>query len=320
MNPCLVTQGNKPDERVLPNIMKRFQKILVPLYFTDSDSAVVSMVSKLVKWSEPSSVTFCHFAPRPDIPESLKRIHPPLQEPYGVVAMERMKAFVAEHAALGEAEMIHFLVDEGNPVARILQLVLEQEHDLLVTGMESRKLALKLARKAPCSVFVVPADADGEIRNPAVAVDFSEFSRYAYEMGTALTEAIGVDGPRVVHVSLIDNGHRFGLLPKEEVMKANEHHALRKMRDFCQSMDPQPSAERAEIHHHESVPFGVLDYVRKNEVDCLVVGCRGRDALSGMFLGSDVEQILSHSSVPVLAVKAKGTGRGFLSAFLGIDN
>ncbi|MBK1826515.1 universal stress protein [Haloferula rosea] len=298
--------------------MKRFQKILVPLQFVESDRAVITMVSHLARWSEPSSITFCHFSPKVDIPESLMESHPWLLEPIDEKARERMEKAVLETGLFPDPSIIDFHVEEANPVSRSLELVIEKDCDLLVTGSERSDIAVRLARKAPCSVCVVPAAIPEEIRTTMVATDFSEYSRQAFEIGSALSRVIGSGGPKLVYVSQIHKGHRWGILPKDEIVKANEKYARSKMAEFCESLDPPPAEEQRVIHHHESVPFGVLDYVNQNGIDCIVAGCRGRDALSAVLLGSVVEQILESSTVPVLAVKAKGTGRGFLESILGI--
>ncbi|MGD9420757.1 MAG: universal stress protein [Verrucomicrobiota bacterium JB025] len=299
--------------------MKRFKKIIVPLHFSDSDPAVITMVSRLAKWSDPTSITFCHFSPKVDIPDNLKETYPWLLEPIDAAARERLEKSVFDTGLFPDPSIVSFHVEEANPVLRSLEMVIEKDCDLLVTGAERSDIAIRLARKAPCSVCVVPAEAIDEIRNPVVAVDFSDYSRYACEIGQALSQATSGGEPTLLHVSQIHTGYRWGILAKEEIIKSNDAYARLNMNDFRLSLGTPPSPEKTVIHHHESVPFGLLDYVNKNKVDCIVAGCRGRDALTALLLGSDIEQILEHSPVPVLAVKTKGTGRGFLKSILGID-
>ncbi|MBT8038091.1 MAG: universal stress protein [Verrucomicrobiae bacterium] len=297
--------------------MKRFRKILVPLTFTEADASVLAMTSHLAKWSQPDEIVFCHFNPKVKIPAALQKSHPWLLEPMDEAARERMKEFVHQHSELPENTTIGFHVEEANPVLRTLSLVLEMDCDLVITGADTPEIAIRLARKAPCSVCIVPAGAPTSVRKPMVAVDFSDYSRYACEIGLALSDASQGEKPVLLHLSKIHRGYHWGAISREEFIANNESHAAMKMDEFSQSLDAPKDSFTTAVHHHEFVPYGILDYVNENDIDCIVAGCRGKDALSAILLGSDIEQIMHHSSVPVLAVKTKGTGRSFLEGLLG---
>jgi nucleotide-binding universal stress UspA family protein len=301
-------------------LMKRFQRILVPLSFSDADTAVIAMVSHIAKWSEPEELIFCHFNPKIEIPAALRETHPWLLEPIDQAAIKRMEAMVTAQTDLSESIRISYHVEEANAVHRSLSLVLEKDCDLVVTGGDKPEIAIRLARKAPCSVCVVPANTPTDVRKLMVAVDFSEYSRYASEFGIALANASHGDLPVLMHLSQIHRGYKWGTFSEDEFVASNDSHAKVMMREFCLTLEKSEESYTTAVHHHESVPFGILEYVRENEIDCIVAGCRGRDALSAMLLGSDVEQIMAHSPVPVFAVKAKGTGRSFLESLLGMND
>ena len=62
-------------------------------------------------------------------------------------------------------------VVEGDPFVGMIQKIRKEDIDLVIlgrkTGKESnRNLPLKLARKAPCSVWVIPEGAEGSIGHP----------------------------------------------------------------------------------------------------------------------------------------------------------
>ena len=300
--------------------MKRFQRILVPLSFSDADPAVIAMVAQIARWSEPEELIFCHFNSKFEIPAALREAHPWLVEPIDQAACERMEALVTGQTDFPPAIRISYHVGEANPVHRSLALVLERDCDLIVSGGDKREIVIRLARKAPCSVCIVPANAPTDVRKPMVAVDFSEYSRYASEIGIALAGASDGDRPVLLHLSQIHRGYQWGSFSEDDLIAYNDAHARFKMNEFCLGLGRPKESYSTAVHHHESVPFGILDYVRENGIDCIVAGCRGRDALSAMLLGSDIEQILAHSPVPVFAVKAKGTGRRFIEGLLGMND
>jgi len=300
--------------------MKRFQKILVPISFSDAAPSVIAFSSHLARWSEPNEIVFCHFHPNLDMPPSLGASHPEVLEPVDEAALAALRGIVREHGKFPSGTRISYHVEEANPVHRTLSLALEKDCDLVITGADQPEVAIRVVRKAPCSVCVVPAAAPVEVRKPMIAVDFSEYSRYACEIGIALASASHGAPPVLVHLSQIHRGYHWGTISREEFVSINEAYAKSRMDEFALDLDcPQDSFTTA-IHHHESVPFGILDYAKKNDIDCIVAGCRGRDALSALLLGSDIEQILAHSPIPVLAVKTKGTGRSFLKSILGMDH
>jgi nucleotide-binding universal stress UspA family protein len=56
--------------------------------------------------------------------------------------------------------------------------------------------------------------------------------------------------------------------------------------------------------------------LEKSEIHLLIMGARGRKAGAGVLLGSVTEHLIKTTTVPLMAVKEKGTGMGFLDALL----
>ena len=300
--------------------MKRFQKILVPLQLAESDRAVLGMLSRIASSAQSAEVLFCHFSPKAQIPANLKQTHPWLFESIDKTAMEEMRKMVGAGAGVPESTVCSFHVKAGNPVPGCLGMILEHDCDLVVVGSDSPQTAVRLARKAPCSVCVVPPDTPTRALKPLVAVDFSEHSRYACEIGFALAKAAACDPPALLHVCPIHPGYKWSIISREELIASNESYARLEMKNFTLGLDHPSENFACHIHHHDSVPFGILDFVEQQGYDCIVAGCRGRDALSALLLGSDIEQVITHSPVPVFAAKIKGTGRGFVEEILGMNH
>lgn len=300
--------------------MKRFQKILVPLQLAESDRAVLGMASRIAAWAGPAEILFCHFSPREQIPATLKQTHPCLTASMDESAMEKMKQIVGAETEIPKGTTCSFHVEAGNPVSECLAMILDHDCDLVVVGTDPPLTAVRLARKAPCSVCVVPPDAPTLALKPLAAVDFSEHSRYACDIGFALAEAAACQPAALLHVCHIHPGYKWANLSREEFIASNESYAQRSMKDFVLGLDRPPEDFTTHLHHHDSVPFGILDFVKQHDFDCIVAGCRGKDALSSLLLGSDTEQLITHSPVPVIAAKIKGTGRSFVEQILGMSH
>ena len=61
---------------------------------------------------------------------------------------------------------------------------------------------------------------------------------------------------------------------------------------------------------------GIEQVIEKHEIYLLVIGARGRRAGAGVMLGSVTEHLIRSTTIPLLAVKRKGTGMGLLEALL----
>lgn len=299
--------------------MKRFKKLLVPLQLAESDRAVLAMTSSIASRAESAEIQFVHHTRQALIPPGLTEAHPGMLEAANAEAMEKLQESVMRYAELPAETVCSFEVEPGNPVQSCLTRILAGDFDLVVIGSDPVQNAIRLARKASCSVCVVPANAPTLAQKPLVAVDFSGHSRYACEVAFALSEAPGASPAELLHVCQIHAGYKWSTLSREEFIASNESYATLAMKQFLLGLDRPQDSLTTHIHHHESVPFGILDFAEKHGFDCIVAGCRGKDALSALLLGSDIETVISHSPMPVLAVKIKGTGRTFLQELLGMS-
>ena len=61
----------------------------------------------------------------------------------------------------------------------------------------------------------------------------------------------------------------------------------------------------------------ILRQAEEQRSDLLVLGARGKDALSAALLGSTSAEVVRETSIPTLVVKPKGAGRAFLDLLLG---
>jgi nucleotide-binding universal stress UspA family protein len=48
---------------------------------------------------------------------------------------------------------------------------------------------------------------------------------------------------------------------------------------------------------------GILQAARSRKCDCIVMASHGRGGLGGVFLGSETQRVLAHSTIPVLVIR-----------------
>jgi nucleotide-binding universal stress UspA family protein len=177
-------------------------------------------------------------------------------------------------------------------------------------GTDRRALVRRLAMQAPCSVWMVPGDADASIQRILVPIDFSALSGDALQVATAVAAGTGA-ACAALHV-------RFDptLAAPGEAVTA----ALGREREAFNIL-----AARADLHGVDvegvfedgrDVAKVVLRVAEERRSDLIVMGTRGRTRAAALLIGSETEHILQESGRPVLAVKHFGAHLRLTEALL----
>ncbi len=303
--------------------MYRYKKLLVVLSLTDNDQSLIAYAHSIAHLARSESVHFLYSREPVEIPANLKKQYPWMVKPIASAAQERVEALVNQHFS----ELTHCKIDiqiaEKQPALASLEKVIEADIDLVLVGVDEdeRHTAIKLARKAPCSVLIAPTAASGEITNICLGIDTSRFSEYVLDVGTAFASAKGKNSVECINYFKIPVGHHKATLPREHFEEDLKKHSESKMEAFLTKQNLR--GVTANITTKESnYPGGELhkDATDKN-CDLIIIGCRGKDALTASLLGSNAEDtIQSSTKCAVLAVKEKGTGLSFLQALLGLKS
>ena len=137
-----------------------------------------------------------------------------------------------------------------------------------------------------------------------VPTDGSELTGRAVAAGVALAKAIGAE----VHTLCVKEPFPYGAVaemqptPPQEFFDAQERSATRhvkSVRDCC---------EAAGVACHGATVEGmqpweaIIEYAEKNGCDLIVMGSHGRSGLASLFLGSETDDVLKHTKLPVLVV------------------
>ncbi len=300
--------------------MYRFKKILVNLSLTHGDTSVLRFASLVAKLSRAESVTFLYSREPVEVPESLQKQYPWLVQPIQEAAGERARDAV-EKGFAGESETnVSVELEEQDPSLALLERCVSQDIDLVITGeCESDPwLVTKLARKAPCSVLLVPAESSGHYSKIAAGVDFSRYSKYVMDVSSSF--AVARDLPSVDAITMyeIPPGLHKASIPRDEFVQDLRSHAKGRLEEFLGKCDLKGIEPNLRVLESAVPGLRLLSLCEEDGYDLLVIGCRGKSALTAALVGSNAEDVLREAkSTAVLAVKEKGTGRGFLESLLG---
>jgi nucleotide-binding universal stress UspA family protein len=216
-----------------------------------------------------------------------------------------------------EAGEVDVVIDNGHVADRVLDRARSLPADLIVMGTHGAggfehlvlgSVAEKVLRKATCPVMTVPPQARTTSKLPfkrlLCPVDFSDSSLSALQFGLSIAQESDAE-LTILHV--------FEWLPGDEPMTnrpinvpeyrrqleqdfAEKLRALvpDSVRDWC-----RPSTRMA----HGKAYREILGAATEENVDLIVMGVHGRNALDLMLFGSTTNQVVRRATCPVLTLR-----------------
>ena len=198
----------------------------------------------------------------------------------------------------------------GKSWLALVRRVLEGQHDLVVVG--TRKLGplksmilgstgIKLLRKCPCPVWVAKPQAEQKISSILVATDLSPVGELALELGSSLAELQHAD----LHVL---HSPRYpaeaDLLPESLSSKDGSEYERDLEEYIAAQVADAEFSRKPQLHLADEAPdLAILDHIKRENIQLLVMGTVSRGGIVGMITGNTAERLLPHIPCSVLAVK-----------------
>ena len=302
--------------------MYRYNRLLVGVSFVNQDGASIRYAGLISRLAKSEKIILLHVASTVDIPEELITEYPDLFKPVDEYARQEMEALVNKYFDGHPETQIDYEVVEGSPLIEFLRRAKEEEIDLIV--MRKRKIPSasgtlfeKLARKAPCSVLFVPEGTKTWFTNILVPVDFSENSMDAMEAAVALASvSVGIEEITCLHVYSVPMGYYKTGKSYEQFAGIMKGHAEKNYSEFIKKIDLKGLTAVPLFQLEKKASKGIEDVINERKRCLVVIGTRGRRAAAGALLGSVAEHLIHTTTLPLLAVKKKGTGMSILDALL----
>jgi nucleotide-binding universal stress UspA family protein len=224
--------------------------------------------------------------------------------------------------------LVELRVLHGRADTELLRIGRDADLDLMIKGrpLPSSQTAAgakltRLARKAPCTVLVVPCQVRPHHSRLLVPVDFSEHSKMAVETALEIARAsAGKDGqPQVLVQTIFSVGYGYTKAGVDfhEAARNIEAASRCELDRFLAGLDTSGVEFQAVCTCSEQTPESVHELAAVRKMDMIVVGSRGLSRSAAAILGSTAERILTTSPLPVLIVKRKGETMHLLDALLG---
>lgn len=138
----------------------------------------------------------------------------------------------------------------------------------------------------------------------AIAVDGSENSLRAVREAVTVSNALKQTPELLllnVHLSALISPVAKGI-DRHQIEQYMDQIAEEELKD-ARKILAEAGLSFTVIKGHGEVAATILDIVKKQNLDLLVVGGKGRSSISDLILGSVTTKLISHSPVPVLVVK-----------------
>jgi nucleotide-binding universal stress UspA family protein len=300
--------------------MNRFKHLLVHLDLEGPhDRAAVHYASAISQLGRAQRVEFVHICPTPTFFAGLLPDSPSRAAAWLRPAKAEVERLVDRYFRGPPGCRVQLQVLGGAGFHDLLDRLRQSDTDLILVAKSATNAAFveKLVRKAPCSVLVVPPVRSVAYRRILVTTDFSEDSARALEVAVAFARARELKHVSCFHGYQIAHSQHKTRIPRERFKREMETWAQDRFRDFQRGIDFGEITADFICQESPLVASAILRQAEEQRSDLLLLGARGKDALSAALLGSTSAQVVRETPIPTLVVKKKGAGRALLDLLLG---
>lgn len=298
--------------------MKRFQNILVA---TDTRFDSHPVVDEAVEIATHNGASLKIVDVVPEFPWTVRltmKDHQHMRDRMQEEKQEKLDVMIAPIREKGVDVQAKVLA--GKSSVEIIREVMRDDHDLVLRinkGKESRRLGffgntgMRLLRKCPCAVWLMTPERT-QLQHVLGCVDTSSEDKLDAELNDKVVElAKSISRYHggffsIVHAWSVWNEQflKRRMAPEEfeKMVKDNQDQISRLLDKFLVRHESHVHAENVHLVPGEP-PEVISGFVRKNDVDLVVMGTVARSGVSGMIMGNTAEQILNRMECSVLAIK-----------------
>lgn len=302
--------------------MYRYKKLMVCLNLDEYDRYLVKYSGFISRMTKSEEALFVYVYNSFDINEEIRKIYPQLDSPPEAMVKKQMQKIVDEHFNGYEDSAVSFKSMEGPQLGMLISCTKNYDIDLLIVGHHTDDsadlnwLPEKLARKAFCSVLVIPSNTTAYFDKILVAADFSDYSLNALDVGSAFAKAANLDHLYILNNYQVPAGHHKTGKTYEEFADIMLENAKSRLRLALSKVDLKSMNIKPVFKKDKNVVRSIRNFSESLGNALIVVGARGRSGnIAAILLGSITEGLIRTAHKPLLAVKEKGQGLNILEAF-----
>lgn len=307
--------------------MYQIKKLIVCLDQSSLDETLVNFASFIARANQTKKIYFTNVIRNLNIPKDVLTEFPNLIENMVEERKTQMKEIVEKYFENDKEIELAYVVKEGQLSKKILKLAHEKSADMIIVGRKvnlpgTGVLSQRLARRASCSLLIVPENAQPKIDKLLVPSDFSDYSKDAMEEAVLIAEKYG-DNTEIIcqNVFTVPSGYHFTGKSYEEFTAIMQMHAEINFKKFIRKIDTK-NIDIRPVYTQDEDDDPVEDILAKAKeisADAIVIGAKGRTAATALFIGSMAERLIQlNDEFPLLVTRPKGKNAGILDYILEI--
>lgn len=307
--------------------MYQIKKIIVCLDQSEMDKTLVKFAAFIAKSNQSKKIYFTNIIRNLSIPKDVLSEFPNLINNMVEERKSQMKQVVKENLDPDLKINTSFVVREGQLSKKILKLASEKSADIILVGKKttiggSGVITQRLARRASCSLLIVPENSSPKVKRILVPSDFSDYSKDALEEAIEITEKNGGKSEIICqNVYSVPSGYHFTGKTYEEFSEIMLMHAEVNYKKFIRKIDTKGNKIKP-LYTKDEDDDPVVDIINKaQEIDAnlIIIGAKGRTAATALFIGSLAERLIQvNNKVPLLVTRPKGKNAGIIEYILEI--
>ncbi|WP_026954258.1 universal stress protein [Algoriphagus vanfongensis] len=306
--------------------MYLIKKLIVCLDQTSLDKTLIQHAAFIARVNQTKKVYFVNVIKNLSVPKEVLEEFPNLVENMINERQGAMETMVKEYFGSTKGISLNFVVKEGSLSKKVLKLAEEKSADMIIIGRKielpgTGVASLRLARRASCSLLIVPEGSLPKITKILVPSDFSEYSKDALEEAIMIAERHGNVEIVCQNVFTVPSGYHFTGKSYEEFTQIMQMHAEINYKKFIRKIDTK-GIKISPIYTKDDDDDPVQEIVSKAleiGADGIIIGAKGRTAATALFIGSMAERLIQfNDSLPLLVTRPKGKNAGILDYILEI--
>lgn len=287
---------------------------------SEADKTLLKFLEPIATNSETKEIHFFNSISEMKIPEEVLKDFPEIKEKTIDERKTQLKTLAKSSLPDSLFKISEFHVKEGAPSKAILKFVEKRKIDLVLMGRHKDfigggVLSNRLARRAECSIFIVPEEAKLNLKLLHVPCDFSEHSKIAME--EAIKIARKYEGMKIIcqNVYTVPGGYHYSGKTYEEFAEIMQENAKKEYAHFMAGIDHEGIDLEVvySLDTNDNPVTDIIDFANEHKPSAIIIGVKGRTATTALFIGSRAEQLVQYNSdIPMMVVRPKGRNAGIM--------
>lgn len=294
--------------------MYNFNNILVALNHSELDKQLTKTASFLAQLSGSKNVYFVNVVKDLNIPDNIIREFPDIVKNAVEDRKKEIESVVGKYFEYSNCK-IHIDIRSGLAIKAILKYSQEKNIDLILAGRKDDEegggtLVNRLARRAECSLLIIPHKFKRQVNKILVPIDYSEHSKNALRQAIDLAEK-NLPNIKVViqNVFQVPNGFRYTGKTFDEFAEIMKENSKKDYDAFMYDVDTKNLDIKPlfTLDKREDLIAEIYQAAIDTKANAIVIGAKGRTATAALFIGSSAEKLVHiDNKIPLMIVRKKG--------------